>query len=121
MNELTWSISFPLVDALMVGATDLRFTMNIAPQGSPDGDEPEFLAALNKIQNAANSTKGGMAILGFTATAKVLERRIELGWRAFVGVGDAASISERGRAQWSEYWGLVDKIHARRNPTSSKL
>ena len=40
-----------------------------------------FLAAMNKIQSAAD--KHGLAVLGFAMTREILERRLQLEWRAF--------------------------------------
>ncbi len=59
-----------------------------------DGDEPEFLAALERIQNAADSN--GLAILGFAVTPEILEKRLKLGWRAFICHADASSIFSSG-------------------------
>ncbi|KJK62260.1 HpcH/HpaI aldolase/citrate lyase family protein [Aspergillus parasiticus SU-1] len=97
----------PGVDALMVGATDLRFSLGL-PRGSPDGDEPVFLSALDKIQRAADAN--GLAVLGFAATPDVLERRIRQGWKAFVGIGDSASIFKAGSQQVEEYEKLSRRI-----------
>ena len=77
----------------MVGASDLRFSLGLQA-GSMDGDEPEFLAALERIQNAADSN--GLAILGFAVTPEILEKRLKLGWRAFICHADASSIFSSG-------------------------
>ncbi|KZF20954.1 HpcH/HpaI aldolase/citrate lyase family protein [Xylona heveae TC161] len=83
----------PGVDALMVGASDLRFSLGLEA-GSQDGDEPTFLAALEKIQRAAD--ENGLCVLGFAMSPKVLERRLKLGWRALIIHGDAPGIVNSG-------------------------
>ncbi|KAL8730730.1 MAG: hypothetical protein Q9181_004568 [Wetmoreana brouardii] len=83
----------PGVDALMVGASDLRFSLGL-PAGSMDGDEPEFLAALAKIQRAAHNN--GLAVLGFAVTPDILQKRLKLGWRALICHADASGIFHSG-------------------------
>lgn len=83
----------------MVGAGDLRCSLGLEV-GSQDGDEPEFLAALNKIQCAAN--KNGLAVLGFAMTQEILERRLKLGWRAFIVHSDASAIFQSGSRSFEE-------------------
>jgi 2-keto-3-deoxy-L-rhamnonate aldolase RhmA len=77
----------------MVGAGDLRFSLSLAA-GSQDGDEPSFLAALDKIQRAADAN--GLAVLGFAMTPEILRRRLQLGWRAFIVHADASGIFKSG-------------------------
>ena len=77
----------------MVGASDLRFSLGL-PAGSMDGDEPKFVAALARIQSAADAN--GLAVLGFAVTPEILRKRIELGWRAFITHADASSIFNSG-------------------------
>lgn len=77
----------------MVGAGDLRCSMGLEV-GSQDGDEPVFLAALDKIQRAAD--KNGLAVLGFAMTPEILERRLKLGWKAFIVHSDGAGVFKSG-------------------------
>ena len=77
----------------MVGAGDLRCSMGLEV-GSQDGDEPEFLAAMEKIQRAAD--KNGLAVLGFAMTPEILERRLKLGWRALIIHSDGAGVFKSG-------------------------
>jgi len=77
----------------MIGASDLRFSLGLQA-GSMDGDEPEFLAALERIQHAADSN--GLPILGFAVTPEILEKRLKLGWRALICHADASSIFSSG-------------------------
>ena len=63
----------PGVDALMVGAGDLRCSLGLEV-GSQDGDEPVFLDALEKIQKAADGNE--LAVLGFAMTPEILRRRL---------------------------------------------
>ncbi|KAF2184930.1 HpcH/HpaI aldolase/citrate lyase family protein [Zopfia rhizophila CBS 207.26] len=83
----------PGIDALMVGAGDLRCSVGLEV-GSQDGDEPVFLAALDKIQRAAD--KNGLAVLGFAMTPEILERRLKLGWKAFIVHSDGAGVFKSG-------------------------
>lgn len=82
-----------LVDALMVGVGDLRCSMGLEV-GSQDGDEPEFIAALDKIQRAADAN--GLAVLGFAMTPDILRRRLERGWRAFIVHSDGYGVFKSG-------------------------
>lgn len=77
----------------MVGASDLRFSLGL-PAGSMDGDEPEFVAALGKVQKAADAND--LAVLGFAVTPNILQKRLELGWRALICHSDASGIFNSG-------------------------
>lgn len=77
----------------MVGAGDLRFSLGLEA-GSQDGDEPEFLAAMKKIQDAAD--ENGLAVLGFAMTPEVLRRRVKLGWKALIVHSDVSGIFGSG-------------------------
>ena len=91
----------------MVGAGDLRCSLGLEV-GSQDGDEPEFLAALQKIQKAADQS--GMAVLGFAMTKEILKRRVELGWRAFIVHADAPGIFNSGMQSFSSNVEFVQSI-----------
>jgi 2-keto-3-deoxy-L-rhamnonate aldolase RhmA len=77
----------------MVGAGDLRCSLGLEV-GSQDGDEPEFLEALEKIQRAADAN--GLAVLGFAMTPEILRRRLERGWRALIIHADGYGIFKSG-------------------------
>ena len=81
------------VDGLMVGASDLRFSLGLEA-GSPDGDEACFVEALEKIQQAADRVK--VPVLGFAVTEDIVRKRIRLGWRALICHADAAGIFRSG-------------------------
>lgn len=81
------------VDALMVGVGDLRCDLGLE-LGSQDGDEPEFLDALDRIDRAAHANK--LALLGFAMTPTILQRRLARGWRAFIIHSDGYGISKSG-------------------------
>ena len=81
------------VDAIMVGAGDLRSSLGLE-MGSQDGDEPIFLDALDKIQRAADANN--LAVLGFAMTPEILRRRLQQGWRAFIVHSDGYGISRSG-------------------------
>lgn len=77
------------VDGLFVGTGDLRLCMNLTP-GSLDGEEPVFVAALQKIQDTAKAYK--LPIMGFGLSPSTLQRRIKMGWTAFIIHGDVDAI-----------------------------
>ena len=94
------------VDGIMVGATDLRFSLGLAA-GSPDGDEPEFLSALAKIQHAADVN--GLAVLGFAVTPEIVRRRLRLGWKALICHADASGIFNSGTQVVQKNQTIADK------------
>ncbi|RMZ76916.1 hypothetical protein DV738_g4728, partial [Chaetothyriales sp. CBS 135597] len=98
----------PLVDALMVGAGDLRASLGLEV-GSQDGQEPVFLEAMTKIQRAADTN--GLAVLGFAMTPDILQRRIQLGWRAFVIHSDASAIYKSGVQTLEAQMKIADKMY----------
>lgn len=91
----------------MVGAGDLRCSMGLEV-GSQDGDEPVFLAALDKIQRAAE--KNGLAVLGFAMTPEILERRLKLGWRAFIVHSDGAGVFKSGMKSFEDNVALAKLV-----------
>lgn len=58
--------------------------------GSLDGDEPVFCSALQKIRDAAKANN--LPIMGFGISPSTLQRRIEMGWNAFIIHGDIDAI-----------------------------
>lgn len=82
------------VDGIFVGTGDLRLSMNLAP-GSLDGDEPEFVAALEKIRDAAKAR--GLPIMGFGLSPSTLRQRVEMGWSAFIVHGDIDAICQSAK------------------------
>lgn len=92
----------------MVGAGDLRCSMGLEV-GSQDGDEPIFLAALERIQRAADAN--GLAVLGFAMTEKILERRFKLGWRAFVVHSDGAGVFKSGTKSFEDSVHFAQELH----------
>ncbi|OAA39365.1 HpcH/HpaI aldolase/citrate lyase family protein [Metarhizium rileyi] len=79
----------PGVDGLFIGTGDLRLSMNLAA-GSLDGDEPVFCSALDKIREAAKANN--LSIMGFGISPSTMQRRIEMGWNAFIIHGDVDAI-----------------------------
>jgi 4-hydroxy-2-oxoheptanedioate aldolase len=68
--------------------------MDLAP-GSLDSDEPEFVAALEKIRHAAKAH--GLPIMGFGLSPSTLRQRIEMGWSAFIVHGDIDAICQSAK------------------------
>jgi 2-keto-3-deoxy-L-rhamnonate aldolase RhmA len=77
------------VDGLFIGTGDLRMSMGLSP-GTLDGDEPSFCSALEKIRDAARVNN--IPIMGFGISPNTLQRRIEMGWSAFIIHGDIDAI-----------------------------
>ena len=92
----------------MVGAGDLRCSLGLEV-GSQDGDEPEILAALDKIQKAADGN--GLAVLGFAMTPDILRRRLQRGWRAFIVHADASGIFNSGVQSFSPNVEFAESIN----------
>lgn len=68
--------------------------MDLAP-GSLDGDEPEFVTALEKIRDAAKTR--GLPIMGFGLSPSTLRQRVEMGWSAFIVHGDIDAICQSAK------------------------
>lgn len=68
--------------------------MDLSP-GSLDGDEPEFVAALEKIRDAAKAH--GLPIMGFGLSPSTLRQRVEMGWNAFIVHGDIDAICQSAK------------------------
>lgn len=99
----------------MVGAGDLRCSLGLEV-GSQDGDEPCFLAALEKIQKAADAN--GLAVLGFAMTPEILRRRLKLGWRALMVHSDGSSVFNSGMQSWKSNLKIAEgmgKVHKELN------
>ena len=92
------------MDAIMVGASDLRFALGLPP-GIGDGDEPSFVGALNKIQKAAD--EASIPVLGFATTSEIIRKRMALGWRAFICHGDVTGIIISGTRSLDMFLKLV--------------
>lgn len=58
--------------------------------GTLDGDEPIFRSALERIRDAAKANN--LPIMGFGISPDTVQRRIEMGWSAFIIHGDIDSI-----------------------------
>ena len=87
----------------MVGIHDLRLEMGIRPPGMQDGEEPEFLDALDKITTAASKHgEHGMAILSFSRLGPDMMKRLRRGWRAFKINTDVFEIHKQGMEQYEK-------------------
>lgn len=64
-------------------------SMNLAP-GTLDGDEAVFISALQKIHAVATAHQ--LPIMGFGLSPEILQRRMEMGWSAFIIHGDIDAI-----------------------------
>ena len=91
----------------MVGTSDLRLSMGLQV-GSYDGEEPEFVEALERVQKAADGA--GKPVIGFANSRDVLRKRLQLGWRAVVVHMDAEGIWGSGVRSWEEGVGVVGDV-----------
>lgn len=96
----------------MVGVADLRCSMGFEV-GSQDGEEPVFMAAMEKIQRAADAN--GLAVLGFAMSDEILQRRLRLGWRAFIIHSDGYGIFESGTSSIRNGIKISEEIKPSRN------
>ena len=80
--------------------------MNLAT-GSLDGDEPVFRSALQKIRDAAKANN--LPIMGFGISPSTLQRRIEMGWNAFIIHGDIDAICTSAVQSLREYSNVVNE------------
>ncbi|KHN97577.1 HpcH/HpaI aldolase/citrate lyase family protein [Metarhizium album ARSEF 1941] len=96
----------PGVDGLFIGTGDLRMCMGLAV-GSLDGDEPVFVSALRKIRDAAKANN--LPIMGFGISPSTLERRIEMGWNAFIVHGDIDAICTSAIQSLDSYSSAADR------------
>ncbi|KAG8407943.1 hypothetical protein J3458_020249 [Metarhizium acridum] len=103
----------PGVDGLFIGTGDLRMCMGLAV-GSLDGDEPVFVSALQRIRDAAKAND--LPIMGFGISPSTLERRIDMGWNAFIIHGDIDAICTSAVRSLDSYCDAADHyLSARRN------
>ena len=82
----------------MVGGWDLQSSMKLSPSRAGN-HHPEFLAAIEKIQRAADAN--GLAVMG-AATPDTLADRIKLGWKLIITSPDAAGILNWGMQRLEE-------------------
>ena len=74
--------------------------MDLAP-GSLEGEEPVFVAALQKIRDTAKAHE--LPIMGFGLSPSTLQRRIEMGWTAFIIHGDVDAIISSANQSLQSY------------------
>ncbi len=89
--------SVPGVDAMFVGPNDLLSSMHKTPD--MDSDDPEFVAALRHLLEAAN--RHGIAPGLHVSNAAAATRRIEEGWR-FVAVSSELGFMQQSAAAAAE-------------------
>ncbi|KUM62532.1 hypothetical protein ACN42_g4586 [Penicillium freii] len=99
----------PGIDGILVGTGDLRMSMGL-PGGTLDGDEDIFLDALHKICHAAAAND--IPIMGFGSTPQILERRITMGWRAFIVHADFSGIYNSAVQSISSCQSIADRVTA---------
>lgn len=74
--------------------------MNLSP-GTLDGDEPVFIAALERIRDVAKAR--GLPIMGFGLSPMTLQQRIDMGWSAFIVHGDIDAICNSAKQNLELY------------------
>ncbi|KAJ6551601.1 Pyruvate/Phosphoenolpyruvate kinase-like domain-containing protein, partial [Mycena capillaripes] len=80
IKNLEAIMSMPEISAFMIGAGDLRLDMGL-PLGMT-GDEPEFVAAVEKATKVSKETK--IPLLGVAIGPEMVKMRIDQGFRALV-------------------------------------
>lgn len=105
-----------IVDGVFVGTGDLRKDMGLAT-GSLDGDEPQFIDALQRIRDAAKANN--LPTMGFGISPTALRRRINLGWNAFIVHGDIDAICTSA-VQSLELYSEAAKQHVRSREGSGR-
>lgn len=88
------------MDGLFIGTGDLRLCMGMET-GSLDGEEPIFVAALAKIKNAAKANN--LPIMGFGISPSAIQRRMDMGWSAFIVHGDVDAITVSAQQNLEAY------------------
>ncbi|KAG5929980.1 hypothetical protein E4U42_003634 [Claviceps africana] len=88
------------VDGLFIGTGDLRMSMRLAP-GTLDGDEPVFVSALDRIHAAAKTHC--LPVMGFGISPRVMRRRMDMGWTAFIVHGDVDAICTSAKQALRSY------------------
>ena len=90
----------------MVGGFDLQASLGLEPSPG-SAHHPEFLAAIKKIQGAADAND--LVVLG-GAMPETVADRIELGWRAFLCATDASAIIKAGTESLSSYKSIAESV-----------
>jgi 4-hydroxy-2-oxoheptanedioate aldolase len=83
--------SVPGIDGTFVGPNDLLSSMGKAP--AMDSDDPEFVAALRRVQETAS--KCGIACGIHAADAEAANRRIAAGWQ-FIAISSELGFMQSG-------------------------
>lgn len=78
----------PGVDAVMIGTGDLRLDMRL-PFGF-DGPEPEYQAAIARIENAAKAK--GFPLFGFALGKEMMEAKLARGYKGLMVTADALAM-----------------------------
>ncbi|HEX7736907.1 MAG TPA: aldolase/citrate lyase family protein [Ktedonobacteraceae bacterium] len=94
LENLDEILSVPGIDAAFVGPNDLHAQLGLTP--SSDGDEPEFVLALERIQESAR--KHGVALGIFSGGGEAAARRVSQGFQ-MVSVTTDISCMIAGAAQ----------------------
>ena len=91
-------------------------------EGTLDGDEPEFIAALERIRDAAKANS--LPMMGFGLSPSTLKQRMEVGWNAFIVHGDVDAICVSADQTLREYTAAAQKVgikQEKRRPRALKL
>ena len=86
-------LSVPGIDAVFVGPNDLLSSMRQPP--AMDSDDPEFVAALQRIRETAK--RCGIASGIHVANPEVAKRRVEEGWQFIAISSELGMMLERAR------------------------
>jgi len=81
------------VDGIFIGPVDLRHSLGFS---GPDGTEPEYLAALQKVLSVAGKFSKPVGILG---SPESMSRLVDMGFKyVMLGGGDAGILGDAATA-----------------------
>ena len=101
VNNLKSIASVPGLDALFVGPNDLHLSLGLPP--SNEGSEPEFVAALEQIKNAAKQHSLGLGM--YTSGGEAAAKRVLEGFNMVSVVADLSVLVH----------GAQQQLHAAKN------
>ncbi|PPJ52300.1 hypothetical protein CBER1_09252 [Cercospora berteroae] len=106
----------PGIDGILVGTGDLRMSLGL-PSGSLDGDEEIFVDALERIRNVTSAR--GTPVMGFSSNARLIERRLKIGWQALIVHADFSSIYSSAVATISTCEDIAARVQHSADGTAS--
>lgn len=103
MQNLDTILSVPGLDVVFIGPNDLHIQLGLPP--SSEGDEPDFVSALDRIKAAAQRHRLPLAI--YCSNGNAAARRVAEGFQMVVVTNDAASLAADAMVQLHAARGAV--------------